>query len=271
MVFNGIDVSTHNGTIDWYTVSREVDFVFIRAGFGKNNIDAQAINNVKGCIENNIPFGVYWFSYALSEEMAKKEADYACDFADKYKPLYPVCFDWEYASDFYAKKKNICITNTLRKNFARAFLERVKERGYYPMLYTNTDYLSKGFGELTSVYDVWLAQWDVPKPTKPCGIWQSTSSGRINGITGYTDLNIAYKDYTKIANNSNNKTNNTITDKDKLEILSMLKNDFWNRYTTVAKDIIAGKYGNGEERKKKLVSKGYDYYLAQTFVNYMLK
>lgn len=275
MSYKGIDVSEHNGNIDWSKVKSNIDFAIIRAGYGQNNIDKTAIQNINGCKNNNIPFGLYWFSYALSEEMAKKEADYVCDIADKYRPNYPICYDWEYDSDNYAKKKNINITNETRKKFARAFLNRVEERGYYAMIYTNIDYLGKGFNELLSRYDVWLAQWGVNSPSKSCGIWQSSSSGKVSGIATNVDIDISYKDYTIYSKNTptnpDTNMNNILSEKDKQEILSHLANNFWNEYIKIAKDIIAGKYGNGNTRRVKLESLGHDYNVAQTIVDYMLK
>ena len=106
MAISGIDVSYHNGNINWKTVSKFIDFAIIRAGFGKNNIDEKAVQNIKGCEANNIPYGLFWFSYALSPEMAKNEADYICNFADKYSPQYPICYDWEYDSDSYASNSS---------------------------------------------------------------------------------------------------------------------------------------------------------------------
>lgn len=194
----GIDVSYHNGHIDWLKVKHTVDFAIIRAGYGKNNIDKEAENNVWGCIENGIPFGLYWFSYALNTDMVKEEADYLCDFADRTKPTFPLCFDWEYDSDNFATKSGVVMTNDKREQFARIFLNRVEERGYYAMLYSNVDYINnKGFADLLSRYDLWLAHWGVSKPSVPCGIWQSTEKGKVNGIKGNVDVNHSYKDYTK--------------------------------------------------------------------------
>ena len=194
-MYKGIDVSVHNGTIDWKAVARQVDFAIIRAGYGKNNIDAKAVKNIQGCEENNIPYGLYWFSYALTEDMARSEADYVCSFADKYSPTYPICYDWEYDSDNHASKNGITFNNNDRERFARAFLTRVEERGYYAMIYSNPDYLNKGFSKLVDRFDLWLALWQDSKPSRNFGIWQSSSKGTIAGITGNVDLNYTEKEY----------------------------------------------------------------------------
>ena len=256
MQYKGIDVSWHNGNIKWDQVKKNIDFAIIRAGYGKNKIDSKAEQNIKGCIANGIPFGLYWFSYALSENMARDEANYVCNLADKYSLKYPICYDWEYDSDNYAKQQGVKITNETRKGFAQAFLAQVEKRGYYAMLYTNIDYLSKGFSGLITRYDVWLAQWDVSSPSKGCGIWQKTSKGKINGITGNVDIDIAFKNYPSICNKL-----------DENKKLETVKKEFWDKYMAIAYDIISGKYGSGEERKKKIEKLGYDYAVAQSIVN----
>lgn len=198
-VKRGIDVSAFQDEISWGKVSG-VEFVIIRAGYGRNNIDSRALQNIKGCINNKIPFGLYWFSYALSTADATKEADYVCDIADKYKISFPVIgYDWEYDSDDYAADQDVSMTNDKRYHFAKAFLKRVKQRGYTPLIYTNYDYLNKGFRSLLSEYDVWFSypggngKPDVDGLT----IWQYSWEGDVPGINADVDMNYCYKDYGK--------------------------------------------------------------------------
>ena len=195
----GMDISTFQGDISWGKVTG-IDFVIIRAGYGSNNIDNKAIQNIKGCTNYKIPFGLYWFSYALSASDAAKEADYVCDIADKYKLTFPViAYDWEYDSESYAAKCGVTMTNDKRYQFASAFLKRVKARGYIPIIYTNYDYLSKGFKALTSEYDVWFSY--PSGSTKPdvsgLTMWQYSWTGSVPGINADVDMNYCYKDYTK--------------------------------------------------------------------------
>lgn len=199
-----IDVSTHQGKIDWNKVKGKVDGVMIRAGYGKNNIDAQFKRNITECNRLGIPCGVYWFSYAYTEAMAKKEAEYCLAAIKPYKVELPVCFDFEYDSVEKAKKNyGVTITKTLATKLVHAFCGVVEKAGYYAMNYTNKDYLSRYFDDTTLKYDLWLAAWPAnPDPNKPpredCGIWQYTSKGSIAGITGNVDINAAYKDYPAI-------------------------------------------------------------------------
>lgn len=262
MNYFGIDVSSHNGIINWKKVGSVIDFAIIRAGYGKNNIDKYAISNIKACKENKIPFGLYWFSYALNEEMAIKEAEYLCDIADKYKPSYPLCYDWEYDSDNNAKNMGIRMTNAKRLSFANCFLSKVKERGYKTLLYSNVDYLGKGFSPLMDKYELWLAHWGVNSPSRDCSIWQKSDSGNIAGINGKVDLNISYKNYS-------NSSTSTISNDKKKDMNNIIKSII-DKYTVVAQEIIKGKYGNGNTRRKKLTELGYDYDIAQMFVNYLL-
>lgn len=193
----GMDISVFQSDISWDRVTG-IDFVIIRAGYGSNNIDSKAIQNIKGCADRKIPFGLYWFSYALSVSDATKEADYVCNIADKYKLTFPVIgYDWEYDSDNYAAKCGVSITNDMRYQFALAFLKRVKQRGYTPVIYTNYDYLNKGFKALTSTYDVWFSY--PSGSTKPnitgLTIWQYSWKGNVPGISADVDMNYCYKDY----------------------------------------------------------------------------
>ena len=63
----GIDVSSYQGNINWNLVKNNIDFAIIRCGYGDNvesQDDKQFMNNVSGCINNNIPFALYLYSYA---------------------------------------------------------------------------------------------------------------------------------------------------------------------------------------------------------------
>lgn len=196
----GIDVSSWQGTVNWDAVKKAgVEFVIIRAGYGQNNIDKQFVRNITECNRLEIPCGVYWFSYALNPEMAKQEARYCLQAIAPYRVEYPVAFDFEYESVNYAKKKGIVITRELATDIAKAFLDEVARAGYYPMLYTNRDYLVNVFiMDKLSGYDIWYARYSTKLDRKDVGIWQYTSSGTVDGISGRVDMNIAYKDYPTI-------------------------------------------------------------------------
>lgn len=195
-----IDVSTHQGKIDWEKVKASgIDGVMIRAGYGRNNIDKQFVRNITECNRLGIPCGVYWFSYAYTEEMAKKEAEYCLEAIKPYKVELPVCFDFEYDSVTYAKKQGVKVDKNLATALVHAFCKVVEDAGYYVMNYANLDYLRNYFDDSVNRYGLWLAWYsNAEKPTVDCDIWQYSSKGKVNGITGNVDMNYAYNDYAKI-------------------------------------------------------------------------
>lgn len=198
----GIDVSQWQGTIDWDKVKAAgIEFAMIRAGWGQNNIDTQFVRNISECNRVGIPCGIYWFSYAYTEAMAVREAEYALAAVEPYKLDYPIAFDYEGASVDYAKKNGVVPDKAHVTALANAFCGRIEQAKYYAMVYTNPAYLSQYYDSyVPKSYDIWLAQWPAnPDPaTKPAqagGIWQYTSSGTVSGISGRVDLDAAYYDY----------------------------------------------------------------------------
>lgn len=201
----GIDVSEWQKTIDWEKVKAAgIDFAMIKAGSGRNRIDPQFKYNISECNRLGIPCGVYWFSYAYTEELARNEAKYCLAAIAPYKLDYPVAYDFEYDSVDNAEKLGIEITKEMASSFARAFLGEIEAARYYAQLYTNADYLTRYFdSELAKRYDVWLAQWPSKpnldtKPSQAGGIWQYTNSGTVAGISGRVDMDAAYYDYPAI-------------------------------------------------------------------------
>jgi len=266
-MMTGIDVSYAQGNINWDKAKNHIDFAIIRAGYGKGNIDSKFIQNIKACNKLNIPCGIYWFSYALNDSMAKAEAEYCINLIKDYKIDFPVCFDYEYDSLNYAKKHNATPNKNLLVAIASAFLSRVEELGYYSMNYTNPDFLNRGFSELTNRFDTWLAEWRVSSPNKSCGIWQYSSTGKIAGITGNVDLDISYNNYPEIIKNLSLNTSKTPTTKpDKYKSYNEMAKDYYNK----AIDVIEGKYSTNGERETLLKQAGYDPYIVQKIVNFIL-
>lgn len=207
----GIDVSEHQGVINWELTKPEIDFAMLRVGYGQNNIDKQFIRNATECNRLGIPFGVYWFSYASTAEMAKAEAGYCLAAIKPFKVEYPVCFDFEYDSTANALKKGVTITKELASAMVTAFLTAIEGAKYYGMNYANADYLSRYFSDNIPVrFDTWLASWptlesmiealkagDTTNAPRACGIWQ-WGGKTYSGISGNVDSNNAYKDYAQI-------------------------------------------------------------------------
>lgn len=258
MTYRGVDISEWQDVYSYELLAQEVDFVIIRGGFGYSTIDKEFDKNVNGCIKNKIPYGVYWFSYALNEESARNEADFLCSLLDKYavKPSYPVFFDWEYDSENYAEKHGVFVNKQKLSAMARAFCDRVEERGYMAGIYTNLDYINRLYDyTLFSDYVLWYAQWnDVQQYDAP--MWQYSEKGDIRGINGYVDLDLSHVDYSKITQN----------DDDKLDLLSAI-DAVCDSYNVVCKEVLDGAWGSGEERKNKMEQAGIDYEVAQGIIN----
>ena len=201
----GIDVSQWQGTIDWTKVKAAgIEFAMIRAGYGQNNIDPQFKRNISECNRLGIPCGIYWFSYAYTEAMAIREAEYALSAVEPYKLDYPIAFDYEGASVDYAKKNGVVPDRAHVTALANAFCGRIEQAKYYAMVYTNPAYLSQYYDSyVPKSYDIWLAQWPAnpdpaAKPVQAGGIWQYTNSGTVAGISGRVDMDAAYYDYPDI-------------------------------------------------------------------------
>ena len=196
MTLKGIDVSEHQGAINWSQVKASgAQFAMIRGGYGRNNVDKYFHANAKGATAAGIPIGMYWFSYAYTVDMARNEAKYAVALAKQYKITWPIAFDLEYDTVSYAAKNGVTITKSMATQMAKAFCEEIKASGYTPMNYTNPDYLNRYFDRSQLPYDIWLAQYASQPSISDMSIWQYSSSGSVPGISGRCDMNYAYKDY----------------------------------------------------------------------------
>lgn len=200
MLKTGIDVSYHNGEIDWKRAQESgIEFAIIRGGFGKNNIDKQAHNNFIKCNSIGLPVGMYWFSYAYTENMARCEARYAVALAKMHVLEYPIYFDFEYDSaDYMYRKAGVHATKHLVTELAKAFCDEVEKAGYYAGIYANNDYV-KNYYESTIFerYDLWYASY-VSNPLIDAHLWQFTSTGTVPGVVGNVDMNRARIDFPEI-------------------------------------------------------------------------
>lgn len=194
MSMKGIDVSKHQGNVNWSHVKADgVKFAIIRAGCGKEAYqkDIQFENNYAGCKSNGIPVGVYWYSYATTPDEARKEAAVCLSIIKGKTFEYPVYFDIEEPS-VLAKGKAACTA------IAKAFLEAVEQAGYFVGIYSSKVHLENCITEeLRARYAVWVAHYGVDKTTYhgQYGIWQKSSTGKVYGISGNVDVNECYIDY----------------------------------------------------------------------------
>lgn len=198
-MFKGIDVSNHNGNINFKAVKEAgIDFAMIRAGYGWTSKDERFEQNVNGFLNAGIKVGAYWFLYCTNVNEAIQNADKCIEVLSKFKGklTFPVGCDYEYDSDSYSEKQGVRQNKASRTAMIEAFCDRLEEAGYYVSVYLNPDYISKvNYSELTQ-FDLWLAHWTVDQPSRECGMWQNSDNLRIAG--GVFDSDIAYKDYEQI-------------------------------------------------------------------------
>lgn len=193
----GIDVSHHQGIIDWMQVAAsDVEFAMIRMGHrtvdeGQLRSDRMGQKNLQGAIDAGLKVGVYFYSQAISVEEATEEARFLLDMLGDVQLQMPVVFDWEILSP-QARTANV--DSQILNACAIAFCDVIREAGYEPMIYFNQD-IAKRLFDLQQMqergYDFWLAMYS-DKMTWPYQVdmWQYTDSGRVKGIETNVDLNV---------------------------------------------------------------------------------
>lgn len=304
----GIDVSAHQGNIDWDKVKASgIEFAIIRICYGQNSVDVKAIRNIEECIRVGIPFGVYTYSYALNVNNAINEANLVIKTLAPYKDKikFPVIIDMEDA-DKYKSKHGMPSNNVLVSICEKECL-MFEEAGYYAAIYASKSWFdTKLNSSKLNRFDKWIAWWSSSASSKfdhnTYGLWQYTSSGKVNGISGNVDMNESFKDYPSIIGSGNSTpTQQSTSSKSIDELAHEVINGTWrngdnrkNRLTqagydynavqnkvnellggasnkksneTIADEVIAGKWGNGNDRKSRLQNAGYDYNVIQDIVN----
>lgn len=192
-MLKGIDVSRHQGAIDWAKVKAAgVEFAVIRAGYGKYAYQEDPCfeDNIEGAYNAGIPVGVYWYSYADTVAEAKQEAEVCLTVIKPYKDMItlPVFFDQEYEPAI------LSVGNSIRTQCCVAFIEAIEAAGYKAGLYGSQDWLDNKIddSQIPATATVWVAQYGSKCTYKGrYTIWQYTSTGKVNGIAGNVDMNEA--------------------------------------------------------------------------------
>lgn len=187
---NGIDISYCQKKVDWTKVN--ADFVIIRAGYGRytHQKDTMFEDHYAGAKQRGIPVGAYWYSYAKSEEDARKEADACVEILKGKQFEYPIYYDVEEKDTLNLGKEKVSV-------IIRAFLERVEAAGYWVGLYMSRSPLENLVtDDVRKRYAIWLAEWDVVKPTYKgaYGVWQN-GTGTVSGLPDKVDTDVCYVDY----------------------------------------------------------------------------
>lgn len=204
-----VDVSKWQETIDYVKMSKCIDGVIIRCGYTgwgtskSKQIDPLFEKHYKGFSEQNVPIGVYWYSCATTEAEAIKEAELTLEYIKGKNISLPIWFDTE---DEHNQAK---LSKQVLSKVALAYCKTIEKSGYYVGIYASVSWFNNRLDiSMLNNYDKWVAHYGVSKPSYSgsYGIWQYTSSGKVDGYNGNIDMNKVYKDYENIIRN--NKLNN---------------------------------------------------------------
>lgn len=220
MKIYGIDVSHHQGTINWEKTASELrrvngdnspGFAILRVGYsarhGKGGLytDGQFLNNVDGCEKYGVPMGVYWYCYDTTAEAARITARQVIKMLSGHKFDYPIYFDVEYGTNDGSAsgyKYNSTANRANNTALIQAALEELEKAGYYAAVYCSRDFFLNytNLGQLAA-FDKWEAAYTSSDTSAvQNGLWQYSSSNPL-GIAGFgnsLDCDVAYKDYPAI-------------------------------------------------------------------------
>lgn len=193
----GIDVSEHQGRIDWDAVKASgIDFAILRVGFGApsfgGRVDYQFNRNISECERLAIPYGVYVYSYAFDNQQAADEASMVIDCLSGHNPRLPVYYDLE-DKTIIADGRQSGIASR-----AQTFCNKISSAGYKPGIYANLNWFNNILTDpvfKSGSWDHWIAQYNSQcHYTASYSFWQYTSRGKVSGISGNVDMNYAYVD-----------------------------------------------------------------------------
>lgn len=260
-----IDVSEHNGVINWEKVKKSgVTAVFIRAGWGITE-DKRFRFNAAECEKLGIQYGIYWFASGLYN--AELQARKCLEVIGKSVFVFPVFCDYE-----------ISVDKTEMVSFCNDFCERIRAAGYNAGIYSNAERLKLLPEEVLSDFIIWCADWRGSCGCKYASYWQYTDKGKIPGIDTSVDLSKVNSPPKSIDDYAceviAGKYGNGLFRAARLKSAGVNPHSVQarvNDYYTAAKGVIAGKYGNGNNRRVALTKAGYDYYTVQSIVNVLLK
>ena len=250
-----IDVSYHQGVIEWEKVRKAGYHAILRCGYGDDltsQDDKQWKRNADECTRLGIPFGVYIYSYAKTTAQAESEARHVLRLVKGYKLSYPVFYDLEEPG-----------TQKGAADRMKKFAALIEAAGYPCGVYCNKSWWDSHLNSLGTRYPLWIARYHDTLGMK-ADMWQYSSKGTIPGITGKVDVNHCYRDFPaeSVGRDEAGKvkeTSGTVT--------SSGSNTFRKTLLQMVADTVAGKYGDGESRKKKL---GADYQQVQSMINHIL-
>ena len=183
-----IDVSEFQGKIDWKKVKPQIDGAILRCGYGMDlakQDDGMFKSNADECTRLGIPFGVYLYSYADTEEKIRSEAAHVLRLVKGYKLAFPIYLDLEEAK----------VRPTARKH-AEIFGDIIEAAGYWCGIYAGIYWW---WNELNGLerFTKWVPQYNtvLDYTAANTDMWQYTGKGKVDGISGDVDLNECYRDF----------------------------------------------------------------------------
>ena len=241
----GIDISEHNGSIDFTKVKNSgIEFVIIRVGWigNKENhtLDKKFIENYNNAKANGLKVGFYVYSYVENETAMLSAINWVRTQISGKTHEYPIFLDVE-------DKQISGLSKEVQTNLCKYFCDNFENSG----VYANLDWFKNklNVNELVN-YKIWVAQWTSASTHSAdfkVDLWQYTSKGKVDGISGKVDMNYCLN-----------------CEENSEQITGQMS------LTDVANAVIRGDFGNGEERKTNLKNAGYDYDEVQAKVNELM-
>lgn len=186
----GIDVSMHNGGIDWGAVAASgAKFVFIKAGSAKSGMDPNFVSNITGANAAGLKVGVYLYTYATNAEQATNEANALLGWIAPYTVSFPVVLDIENSAQAGLGRDQI-------QAMINAYCGTIAAAGYYPVVYSSKSWFNSKL--VGTAYDKWVAQYNDHLEYDGAAFWQSTSHGSVSGVSTRVDIDYQFKDYSQI-------------------------------------------------------------------------
>ena len=260
-----IDISYVQKSINWKKVKAAgIKGAIIRCGYrgygsGKLMMDDMFMDHIKGAHAAGLKIGVYFFTEGITAKEGKEEAAYTLNLVKKAGiPIdYPIAVDTEHINAKGVRANDL--SKAKRTEVIKAFCEEIKRQGYEPMIYASLTWFYNKLDMSKLPYKIWCAQYY--KECQYSGeyvMWQYSSTGKVDGISGVVDMNHCYIENAQ--NNSNVTTNNS----------KVTANVAALSIDELAKQVIEGKWGSGADRKKNLEKAGYNYDKVQAKVNEIL-
>lgn len=209
MIKKGIDVSKWQGIIDWSKVKNSgITFAILRIGYGKydNQKDPQFERNYEQAINNGISVGVYLYSYAKSVEQAREEADCVIKWLNDRHLDLPVYYDIE-------DKSQNDLSKSVLTSMCEAFCRKIESAGYWAGVYSSKYFLTNklDYSALEKKYTIWVAQFNTKNTyTGKYDMWQYSSTGSVQGISGNVDLDYLYRELGGSLNSSIDTNNQNV-------------------------------------------------------------